>query len=499
MSLFLIAVLFAIAHIVLPMWLGDGVLRFFIRRTLPRALHLSIALGLGWSLYATTFSAIIFLRGSSQAAFLITDFLLSALAFALNRIVSARKTDHAVVAPTCAPEICKNTSSTQPALNSSWVKFTWCMSVVMITLAMSYAFFNLMINPHGEGDASAIWNLHARFLFRGGEYWQDGFTETLSWNHPDYPWLVPGLVVRGWHWAGQETTLVPILISNIFFAVTIVLFWSALNFLRSSFTANLGTCVFLSASTWTGLARHQTGDLPLSFFYLLSAVILCLWLCDLLSDYLRSAMWLVPLGIALGGAAWTKNEGKLFALFVFIAVVWQSLRHVQRKSSSISHTLALSVGFLPTAFAIILMKLNVEVGTDLITQPRELLDKLFSFERAWITTRSFGMRVLDSGQLLLLYYVIIVGLTSESVARRLGKIGLTLVAATLGGYFTVYMITPYPLQDHINTSLDRLLLQLWPSFLFALFLVIKSPQEALAKPQNEGAATAIGTDSSSRV
>ena len=34
--------------------------------------------------------------------------------------------------------------------------------------------------PHGGWDAWAIWNLRARFLFRGGEVWRDAFPALLG-------------------------------------------------------------------------------------------------------------------------------------------------------------------------------------------------------------------------------------------------------------------------------------------------------------------------------
>src|SRR6185437_8443315 len=41
------------------------------------------------------------------------------------------------------------------------------------------------LNPHGQWDAWAIHNLHARFLYYP-DAWRDLFTPLLTWNHPDY-------------------------------------------------------------------------------------------------------------------------------------------------------------------------------------------------------------------------------------------------------------------------------------------------------------------------
>ena len=45
----------------------------------------------------------------------------------------------------------------------------------------------LLRDPNGQHDAMAIWNMHARFLFRGGQHWTDYLSSFLLWSHPDYP------------------------------------------------------------------------------------------------------------------------------------------------------------------------------------------------------------------------------------------------------------------------------------------------------------------------
>ncbi len=56
------------------------------------------------------------------------------------------------------------------------------------------------------------------------------------------------------------------------------------------------------------------------------------------------------------------------------------------------------------------------------------------------------------------------------------KINLVTSLITLGlmlsGFFIFYIITPKDLHWHLSTSLDRLLLQLWPSALFIYFMIV---------------------------
>ena len=59
----------------------------------------------------------------------------------------------------------------------------------------------------------------------------------------------------------------------------------------------------------------------------------------------------------------------------------------------------------------------------------------------------------------------------ESPAIRASALALAL---TLGGYFFIYLITPYDIYWHLRFSLNRLLIQLWPSAIFLFFLRIGS-------------------------
>ena len=45
------------------------------------------------------------------------------------------------------------------------------------------------------------------------------------------------------------------------------------------------------------------------------------------------------------------------------------------------------------------------------------------------------------------------------------------------GFFFVYILTPHELSWHLDTSLSRLFLQLWPSIVFVACLCLNSPQE----------------------
>ncbi len=67
-----------------------------------------------------------------------------------------------------------------------------------------------------------------------------------------------------------------------------------------------------------------------------------------------------------------------------------------------------------------------------------------------------------------------------SVAPEMRKavvITILVLATALLGFYTVYLFTPIELSYHLGTSLDRVIVQIWPSLVFLIFLVLRSPSD----------------------
>ena len=53
---------------------------------------------------------------------------------------------------------------------------------------------------------------------------------------------------------------------------------------------------------------------------------------------------------------------------------------------------------------------------------------------------------------------------------------MSAVTLTALGYYGVLVITPFPLAWHLQTAADRLFIQLWPSFVFAVLMFIRADE-----------------------
>ncbi|HYM74974.1 MAG TPA: phospholipid carrier-dependent glycosyltransferase [Candidatus Dormibacteraeota bacterium] len=365
---------------------------------------------------------------------------------------------------------------------------------IALCAALYSAVLRAIARPHGEGwDAYAIWNLHARFLFVGGDHWRDGFSTLIPWSHPDYPLLLPAAVAHFWSYLGHEAPAVPAIIGLAFTLSTLGLLFTSLDLTRGRMSAMLGGLALVSTPFFIEQGTSQYADVPLSFFFLAAIVLLFLHGDRSSSDDPAPRRGLLVLaGLAAGFAAWTKNEG---LLFLFAVVVAQLPATIRRKSQAESgeepagRWIALAVLFLAMTPALVLIawfKHSWAPAGELFSSPPEMLHWILTPGRYWTILQwyakeflRFGHWFLVPGTLLLavLCFLTIAG-PGRVKGRRLGP-ALWTLAFTLAGYFFIYVITPYDLHWHLRFSLNRLFLQLWPCAIFLFFLHLGPKNRAI--------------------
>jgi Dolichyl-phosphate-mannose-protein mannosyltransferase len=351
--------------------------------------------------------------------------------------------------------------------------------------------FAFLKEPHGKWDAWLIWNMHARFLFRGGDHWRDAFASGLDWSHWDYPLLLPLSIARGWQYMGGESLNIPAVMAFVFTFMTLGLLWSALSLLRSQIQGCLAAMILLGTPFFIVMGASQFADVPLAFFILATLV--------LLSLQARSPEnhpgALILAGLAAGLAAWTKNEGLLF-LGIVTGSLFCTAVYAGGWRSALNRTAGFLAGALPILLMVIYFKTQLSPANDLMAGfgPAAAAAKLTDFGRYaeiakafFITGISFTQGLIDIrvgmhlnpgavNILLLIGYLFLAGVHIDGRDR----ISLLQSAAVLGlmliGYFFVYVLTPLNLSYHLFTSLNRLFLQLWPGVIFLCFMIAGSPE-----------------------
>ncbi|MGD0229924.1 MAG: glycosyltransferase family 39 protein [Syntrophorhabdales bacterium] len=346
-----------------------------------------------------------------------------------------------------------------------------CALVALIMVSMN--------KPHGGGDSYAIWNLRARFLFRGHDgRWGRGFSSLIAWSHPDYPLLVPSTIARLWTYLGTDTPRAAQLVSAFFTVETFVLVLFSLAFLRGV-TQGLPAALFLlGCAPFIRLGGSQYADIPMGFFMLSSLVLLAV---GEEAEGEGHGGLVTLAGTAAGFAAWTKNEGMLFVCAILAA---RAVVLLVRRGPRVSfrESARFLSGLLPVLLVVFYFKGHYAPPNDLFGSQglQPFVQRLTDLHRYGMIAKTFAHKMLSWGNGLtpvFAAYLVAVGVGAGAEAgRRYGTTaatGFVMLALMVVGYFFTYVLTPHDLRWHLDSSLERLLLQLWPSFLFVVFLTTR--------------------------
>lgn len=356
-------------------------------------------------------------------------------------VILARRADSNIAAPTHSP-----------SAPLSWLH--WALATVLVqsvAVGAIVVWRSFRTEPFGGWDGWAIWNLQARAMVRAGTDWPALLaTPELSWTHPDYPKLVSASVARLWSWSGNEPAAAAGLVSATFAAAILGVLVFTLARLRSRTPALLTGLLLVGTPFYLSFAPNQHADLPLASC-LLGAVALCA----------LGERWALA-GLCAGFAAWTKNEGLLFAAMFAVAGGWHAWRSDQRRALP-----KLLAGLALALAPVLWLKFTLAPPNDLLATPLgPRLAQLLAPERhrlilevLWRDLRGFGeWRVLPF-LTMALPFAAWRGRVRLVAGARLLPLAL---GGMLAGYYIVYLLSPQNLAWHLDTSLVRLLLQLWP-------------------------------------
>jgi hypothetical protein len=327
-------------------------------------------------------------------------------------------------------------------------RYTWVLAglcaVALALTAASVASFDL---PHGDWDAWSIWNLRAKFL-AAPENWRHAVSPLSFRSHPDYPLLTPAVAA---HFS-------PALLAMIFFGAVAAVLISTVALLRGAASGWLAGLAFAASAGYITQAPSQYADIPLSAFVL----------CALASLWQpKHPFMLFGAGLFAGFAAFTKNEGIVFAVALLgvVAVMWRAA------------ILPVLCGALPGLATTAWFKFAYAPPSEYLSgsfQPGRLI-AIFGefFNELW----NMG---IGAGHPLLVLGVLGFGLRFSPVSR-IWKIAAAVVGIQIVSYFGAYLVTPNDFKWQLGTSMNRLLAQVWPSILLLFFMALTPPE---SQPDN---------------
>jgi len=336
--------------------------------------------------------------------------------------------------------------------------------------------------PHGQYDAFSIWNVRARFFFRSAQYWKE-FTQVTADSHSDYPLLIPVSIARSWEFIGGETQLIPSAIALLFTFATVGLVTAAVSRMRGERQGLLAGLVLLGTPFLILHGSSQYADVPVGLFFCATAILLLLH-----EEAISKNNFLILAGMAAASSAWTKNEGILFLALLFllhpvIAVM------VKGKKECFAEFKALLAGAAPIGAVLLIYKFCLAARNDLVAGQgtgltvHRLLDlSRYHVVSHWFLSRPFSFgrwNSLTAIPILLIFYFLLLGATVRKKEVCATSIAVSLCIFMSVGYFFVYILSPMDLAWHLESSFDRLLLQLWPLVVFSFFMLVRTPEEAL--------------------
>ena len=339
--------------------------------------------------------------------------------------------------------------------------------IVMAGLLIIFLFIAWQIAyqyPSGGWDAWSVWNLKAKFIFLAGQRWVDMLSPKMWGSSPHYPLFLPLINVWIWGFFNKNVELTPAIVSMLFFLLIVLLLYTSLRRESSSWVVLLAPLLLLSSELYSTLAASQYCDIVVGFYLLASLT--SLWR----AEQERSRAWLILGCILLGILSFTKSEGTIAALLIFMLMTIKKLlgKQSQQKFQEI---LFAAIVFFLTALPTIIFNLFFSPGNQTFTNGLQSLQHPATFDRFKFCIAFLLSEMISMKWCGLWITVIVIGLLS---LKRGWKGALKIFPLSLSIYLGIvlaycFVNTRFEIGWLLQVTLDRILASLLPSILFWIF------------------------------
>ncbi|MBI2669811.1 MAG: hypothetical protein HYX20_01530 [Candidatus Yanofskybacteria bacterium] len=326
---------------------------------------------------------------------------------------------------------------------------------------------------YGYWDAWAIWNTKAKFLT--SENWQQLFSPQIKWMHPDYPLLLPSIVAAGWSVSNTFNPVVPFVVALLFSWSIYLLVKDWISHLfNNSVYGVLGGLLMISLPAFLRWSGSQYADIPLANFILLGVTLLYFSTKNL-SVFIS--------GSAFGMAIFTKNEGLLYFVLIlasFIYTFWRINKKIPFKS-----VMLLLGGALPGILSSLVVK-NYATRNEFITNFPNIISSI-SFHRIFLILEGFLREFLAWKEWIVFWIIAIIFLVflhkREKEHYFWNTFFTVLIVLCFVSFFFIYLVTPQDVVWHIQTSFNRLLIQIFPLVIVSIFIRLRHLKIKQAFPE----------------
>lgn len=314
----------------------------------------------------------------------------------------------------------------------------------------------MAVKPVVEWDGWVLWATKARVLY---EHPSDGATilQPGFYGAPSYPLGMPALEATTMRAVGHfDSALVDLQLLALV-AAAIVGIWVLLRRFAHPVVIGLALLATLASSQLAYQLTTNYADVPLAFLTAVGVVAGGVWL----TAGAEGRTWmLVCFSVFLAAAAWTKNEGLLFATAAVVALLAASVagrRNVRQALGAAAGFVVLAAPWWIYASA-----------NDLETRDYNLTDLLdFGLlrdraDRVWPATRELlqEMTVADSWGAALAIIVLSVAAALLTRRRLAGIYAAVWLVLAFGGLVATYWISNHRLDNDLENSSFRTIVTL---------------------------------------
>lgn len=344
-----------------------------------------------------------------------------------------------------------------------------------LLVAVQTALTHLYRHPHGDWDGWAIWNWEARLLFRAGARFRDFLPSAY---HGDYPLLVSATTARFWRYMGGELPEAGAWLGIVLGLCSMAVLALTLAELRSPILGALMGLTLLGTPKYVEASASQYADVPVGFFFLASLALIALYF-ERGSDP-ASLRMLSAAGFFAGCAGWTKNEGLLFIVAAAVSLSWPLFRE---RGETLRRLAFFAAGLALPLLVIGTFKLTIHARNDIVSLGK--LQQALVLDRHVMILKYLARYAFSFGSwswspyIPVIAFILLIGVHRPVFRSYAWRTIVSIVALVALGYYGVYLVTPQTLEWHLETSMDRLLLQLWPSLLLIAGLICRSNPKRL--------------------
>lgn len=314
---------------------------------------------------------------------------------------------------------------------------------------------------YGSWDGIFIWNLHSKFLYtlyQSGESFKILFNPAINWSHIDYPMLLPCFNYRLHLFSNSYNFINPIVTGIIFYISVVFALAGGIKLLTNTRNGLIAGMILMTIPVFLYESGAQCADVPLSFFILLTFIMLFLY------EKFQNKNYLLFTGLFAAASAFTKNEGILFLLVFSFLYFYTNKNHDKKPYLN---------GILIPALCVLYSKIFLSSQNDIFYQMTigDILSRLTDFSRYKTVFLYYFTNIIKNIPWIVCLLSAYFTGTRTKYSKNTNKIMLILCLLIIFiAYTMVYLITPRDLSWHLETSSFRLIVQYISLVIFFVFI-----------------------------